>query len=311
MSAAGDGDNNVPDTCANCGKGEDNGKSLKACAACKLVKYCNRECQIAHRPQHKKECKRRAAELHEEALFKEPPPTEDCPICMVRLPLLHTGHTYQSCCGKVICCGCIFAPRYDHEGNVVDNQKCPFCRTPVPETYEEVIERLNKRVEAGDAAAISNLGGYYFDGKYGLPQDYDKALELFHQAGELGHALAYNNIGYSYINGWGVESDKKKARYYYELAAMSGCVEARHNLGATEGQAFNNDRAIRHFMIAVKDGSNDSLLTIKKMVMFGYATKDDYTKALESYQAYLDEIKSDQRDKAAAADEDYKYMKCV
>ena len=38
------------------------------------VKYCNRECQIAHRPQHKKECKQRAAELHEEALFKQPPP---------------------------------------------------------------------------------------------------------------------------------------------------------------------------------------------------------------------------------------------
>ena len=31
-------------------------------------------------------------------------------------------------------------------------------------------------------------------------------------------------------------------------------------------------------------------------------------KALVSYQEYLDEIKSDQRDKAAAADEDFKYI---
>ena len=30
-------------TCAKCGK---EGESLKACTACKLVKYCNRECQI-------------------------------------------------------------------------------------------------------------------------------------------------------------------------------------------------------------------------------------------------------------------------
>ena len=30
----------------------------------------------------------------------------------------------------------------------------------------------------------------------------------------------------------------------------------------------------------------------------GYATKDDYTKALRSYQAYLDEIKRDHRDEA-------------
>ena len=32
----------------------------------------------------------------------------------------------------------------------------------------------------------------------------------------------------------------------------------------------------------------------------GYATKDDYATALHSYQSYLDEIKSDQRDQAVA-----------
>ena len=57
--------------CANCGKGEESNGDLKACTACKLVKYCNRDCQIAHRPLHKKACKKRAAELHDEELFKE------------------------------------------------------------------------------------------------------------------------------------------------------------------------------------------------------------------------------------------------
>ena len=61
-------DDNVS-ICANCGK---EGSNLKSCTACKLVKYCNRECQIAHRPQHKKVCKKRAAELHDEKLFKQP-----------------------------------------------------------------------------------------------------------------------------------------------------------------------------------------------------------------------------------------------
>ena len=73
--------------CANCGKGEESSDDLKACTACKLVKYCNRECQIAHRPLHKKACKKRAAEIHDEALFKEPPPHEECPICFLPLPL--------------------------------------------------------------------------------------------------------------------------------------------------------------------------------------------------------------------------------
>jgi hypothetical protein len=37
-------------------------------------------------PKHKKLCKQRAAELHDEALFKEPPPKEDCPICFLPMP---------------------------------------------------------------------------------------------------------------------------------------------------------------------------------------------------------------------------------
>lgn len=43
-------------------------------------------------------------------LFKQPPPREDCPICFLPLPLQLTQQTkYFSCCGKVICVGCIVA----------------------------------------------------------------------------------------------------------------------------------------------------------------------------------------------------------
>ena len=49
----------------------------------------------------------------------------------------------------------------------------------------------------------------------------------------------------------------------------------------------------------------DSLKRIKELYTDGYATKEDYTKALQSYQAYLSEIKTDQRDKATADDEKY------
>ena len=69
-------------TCANCGKGEEEIGNLKSCVACKMVKYCNAACQKAHRPQHKKACNKRATELHKEALFKQPPQKEDCPICL-------------------------------------------------------------------------------------------------------------------------------------------------------------------------------------------------------------------------------------
>jgi len=71
--------------------------------------------------------------------------------------------------------------------------------------------------------------------------------------------------------------------------------------------AGNYDRALKHFLIAVRCGHSDSLERIKQMYTYGYATKDEYTKALQLFQAYLGEIKSDQRDKAAAAGEKYRY----
>ena len=284
--------------CANCGKGEEAGIKLKACTACKLVKYCNRECQIAHRPQHKKDCKKRVKELHEEKLFEQPPPLEDCPICMVRLPTLDKGRAYMECCGKEICCGCMYSPVYDNQGNVAADL-CPFCRTPPASSDEEMFKRYKERIELNDAHAMRIIGYDYSEGLLGLSQNYAKALELWHRAGELGDADAYNNIASAYMLGEGVERVEEKAWYYYELAAMKGHVYARHNFGSIEGNRGNTNKALRHWMIAVKDGGSNSLQEIKKMYMNGDATKDVYNKALQYYQAYLDEIKSDQRDKAA------------
>ena len=164
-------------------------------------------------------------------------------------------------------------------------------------------------METGDATAIFNIGNWYFKGMNGYPQDQAKALELWHQAGRLGNSRAYFNIGHAYDDGFGVKQDEKKAIHYWEIAAMLGDVDARHNLGVfEEEEKGNTERALKHFMIAVRDGDNDSLNRIQTLFRTNKrATKEDYTKALRAYQAYLKEIKSDERDKAAAADEYYKY----
>jgi len=145
------------------------------------------------------------------------------------------------------------------------------------------------------------------EGIRGFPQDHTKALEYWHRAGELGIAKAYVNIGYAYQYGEGVEVDEKKAIHYYELAAMAGDADARHNLGLEEERVGNMERALNHHMIAVRAGDSDSLKEIQELYSKGHATKEDYTKALQSYQKYLMDIKSDQRDKAAAFSEDYRY----
>jgi len=294
-------------TCVNCGKGgkgNSDGIQLKTCTACKIVKYCSRECQIAHRPQHKKECKKRAAALHDEKLFKQPPQLDDCPICMIPLPTLETGSTYFTCCGKVICCGCVHA-----NAQLTVDMKCAFCRTPDPmDNGNIILDMINKRVAVNEPRAIYHLGTNYDNGRLGLPKDSAKALELWHRAGELGDAKAYHNIGVTYDRGDGVQRDSKKATHYWELAAMLGHVGSRCNLGADEKNTGNVNRAMKHFMIAVRSGDDMTLRNIKKLFMSGEVTKDDYARALRAHQAYVDEIKSVHRDKAAAFSNEYKYF---
>ena len=305
-------DTDVVVLCANCGKEGDDINNI--CNKCKQVKYCNAACKKKHKHKHKKDCEdhirlaaEHAAKLHDEQLFKQPPPAEqgDCPICFLRLPSFELGRRYYACCGKIVCSGCDYAPIYDNQGNKVKSL-CPFCRTPKPKSNEEAIEREKKRVEVGDTNALYNLGSLYTAGKYGLTQDYDKGLELLHRAADLGHAGAYTNIGYAYDHGEGLEIDKEKAMDYYELAAMRGNVQARNNLGSMEACAGNWDRALKHYMIAIR-GGDDSLEMVKQMYSKGQVIKEDCTKALQAYQEYLGEIKSSQRDEAAAARNDCRY----
>jgi len=305
-TSAADNNNDVNvSVCANCGKKGSDVNNI--CNKCKQVKYCNAACKKKHRSKHKKHCERRVAELHDIELFKQPPPDDDCPICFLRLPSHESGNRYQSCCGKRICCGCIHAPVYDNQGNEVADKKCPFCRTPTPATVKEVIKRMMKRVEADDPITTYDLGNNYRDGLYGFPQDHTKALELWLKAAKLGCTDACVSIGFAYNYGRGIDIDKEKAKHYYELAAMRGNANARHNLGNKEANTGNYNRAVKHYMIAVSSGDADSLKWIKEMYLKGHATKDDYMKALQLYQEYLSEIKSVQRDEAAAAHESFRY----
>ena len=211
--------------------------------------------------------------------------------------------------GKIICRGCIYAVQSRAASQKED--VCPFCRTPPAGSKKELIRRLEKRMEMNDGRAIYSLGVHYFNGEIGLSQNHSKAAELFHQAGELGDADAYYGIGNACKFGDGVEVDEKKAVHYWELAAMGGSSIARYNLGVYERKAGNMDRAIKHYMIAAQDGNCFALESIKIMYADEEATKSDYATALQSYQAYLDEIKSDQRDDAAEFKDKYKYYEHV
>ena len=92
-----------------------------------------------------------------------------------------------------------------------------------------------------------------------------------------------------------------KAIHHYQMAAMMGHELARHNVGAMEWDNGKHVRAMRHYMIAAKCGSDRSLEMVKKGFKVGTVTKEDLEKTLRCYQASRDEMRSEERDRAKAA----------
>ena len=286
------------DLCANCGKHGGGTVKLKNCTACRIVKYCGVDCQKAHRNQHKKACKQRAAELKDEQLYSqghERPEGDFCPICTLPIPPSIGVHSVINvCCMKRVCNGCILAAKI--RGMFV----CAFCRAPYPDNDPDKLAMLRARVEKKDPDAIDLFGEQYAQGLLGLQKDMRRAIDLHKEAAELGSLEALAHLGDSYYHGDGVQKDETKAAEYYKKAAMQGCVESRHNLGCIEGKKGKFDRALRHYLISAKMGNKNSVETIKTMFIDGDATKNQHAEALKGYQAAVQEMKSHDRDEANA-----------
>ena len=294
MSAAADEDTTMMN-CASCGEADGDDIKLKRCA-CKLVKYCSVKCQKHHRKQHKRDCKRRVAELNDEISFKQPESTHlgDCPICCLPLPIDREKCGSYLCCSKKICQGCEYANRKrEIEGRL--QHKCPFCRKALPETEEEANELLMKRIEANDPVAMREMGkGKNHEG------DYEAAFDYLTRAAALGDAVAHYNLSIMYHTGKFVGKDEKKRLHHLTVAAIAGNPFARHDLGCVEGINGQHNRAAKHFIISAKLGHDGSLECVKEGYQAGLMSKEDFTAALRGYQAAIAATRSPQREEAYA-----------
>ena len=288
--------------CASCGIAEVDDVKLTQCSdnhfgglGCDLVRYCSDKCQEDHCLEHEEACKKRAAELRDEILFKQPEGTHlgDCPICSLPLPLEQRKSMLQSCCSKVICNGCSFANNLRHLQDKIKT-KCPFCRHRLPKTMEEFNKNLKKRVAANDPTALWQMGTIYRD-----EGDYDDAFKYFAKAADLGDVSAHFLLSAMYMKGEGVEKDEKKVIYHLEEAAIAGHPDARYALGVLEGEGGRIDRANKHHIIAANLGYDESIQQLKNCYKNGDICKDEYARALRSYQAAVDATKSPQREAAA------------
>ena len=277
--------------CANCGIAGIDDVKLRDCSACHLVSYCGVKCQKEHRPKHKRDCKKRAAELRDELLFKMPENSfyGDCPICCLPMPLDRDKIVMQVCCGQQLCHGCNYA-----NNNGEKRSRCVFCRKPVPETEKEANEYLEKRAEGNDPAVLREFGSNFFD-----EGDYETALIYTNKAAKLGDAMAHHNLSSAYQMGMaGLQRDEKKGRYHWEEAAILGYPTARLGLGYHEYESKRFDRAAKHWIIAAKHGEEEGLQLVKQCYKDGHISKEDFAGTLRAHQAAVDATKSPMRKKA-------------
>ncbi len=279
--------------CASCGKAEVDDVKLKNCA-CNLVKYCSVDCQKNHRPQHKKACKKKMAEIKDDKLFTLPDESNwgECPICCLPLPLDMTKSVINSCCCKRICSGCDYANKQREIEQGLEH-KCPYCREPLTNTQEECDQNFMKRAKANDPVALFNMGSKCYK-----ERDYEKAVEYYTKGAALGDFDSHYNLSTMYRDGEGVEKDMKKQIYHLGEAAIGGHPWARYNLGFEEGRNRRYERAMKHFIIAAKLGFDDALEKVKAGFAAGVVSKEDFEAALRGHQTAVDATKSAQRQEA-------------
>jgi TPR repeat protein len=228
-------------------------------------------------------------------LFTQPDESHygECPICCLPLPLDGTKSSINSCCCKYICKGCSYANKLREEEQRLE-QKCPYCRKPVPKTDEEIHQNLMKRAKVNDPAALFKLGVKCHD-----EGDYKGAFEYFTKAAAFGDMMAHYNLSALYHEGKGTEKDDKKKIHHTEEAAIGGYPIARHNLGNHEWNNGRIDRAAKHYIIAAKIGDDGALDQVKKCFQMEFVSKEDYEATLRGrgHQAAVDATKSKQRER--------------
>ncbi len=280
--------------CASCGVAEIDDVKLMPCDGCDLVQYCSDDCMGDHKSEHKEDCKKRAAELRDELLFKQPESTHmgDCPICSLPLPLVMKKSSMCYNCSKVICGGCVNA-NHKREEEMRLPYRCPFCREPLTDVEEEAMKQMMKRVEANDPGAMLKEGGIQYE-----KGEYSRAFEYWTKAAELGDAEAHYKVAILYRKGLGVEKDEEKEMHHLEEAAIGGHPDARCNLGSHEYRHGNIERAVKHWFIAATQGHDDSIKELLKAFKEGFISKEDRAATLRAHHAAVKETKSPQRDEA-------------
>ena len=216
---------------------------------------------------------------------------EDCPICLLPLPVNHGETFYRTCCGKTICCGCFI----QESKRVSDRSvlKCEFCREEIPCSEDMAspssIGRCKKRAVNGDLNTLCVLGEIMSENN-----DVPKAATYHVQAAELGHAESFCCLASMYYAGdfgRGKDNDTATAIRLAKVAAKYGrrrahfmlwtytMLRARDLKDDSRERYRTCEESIKHLVYGASGGNKECMAKLKKVVELGPFRQEAFERA--------------------------------
>jgi len=220
---------------------------------------------------------------------------------------------YKSCCGEMICMGCLYGQyrtlvlgtgvKMPLKGSKEEEQEfermcyskirmlCPFCRAKEPYNNTEILKRLYKQIEKhNDPTAMNVVGWWSMKGIEGLRQNLKKAEELFKRSFDLGNidvAYLLKQLYHKYI------PDEVLVMKYLEEGTRRGNACCMVDLANHTLQSGNVEEATRLVVMAARLGLD---LAMNKLMVYyrnGWLSKEDLATTLRAHKAANDEVNNE------------------
>lgn len=120
--------------------------------------------------------------------------------------------------------------------------KAEIAAQQAEQARKDSLAAIVKKAEAGDAAAMNEVGSWYYLGKNDMKQDYKTALQWYAKSAKAGNVYGIGNMAMCYQYGHGIDADSVRAIQLYEKAiggGNQGQLE-KHKKLAADKNIFSN-----------------------------------------------------------------------
>lgn len=164
------------------------------------------------------------------------------------------------------------------------------------EMTSELLTKLCKEAEAGDAEAAFEVAEYYY-----RRREFTSAFEWYLKTArcENPNPMVYFNIGYAYQNGEGTEVDLLSAYDYYEKAAVRHLPQALYNLA----YFYYNGLVVKQSFDKAEEYSRQALRELDELVTRLHKAEVREEKTMQNYLEILQSLEKTSSEWRAIANE--------